>query len=94
MKTIDVADVSDWTARNRWIWSFLGVVILWAILSAVTSHVSFSSLSGVAISSSFLTLVALGQTRGRHDRRRQHRSFDRERHDAQRLRRADRGWRP
>ncbi len=62
MKTIDVADVSDWTARNRWIWSLLGVVILWAILSAVTSQVSLSSLSGVAITSSFLTLVALGQT--------------------------------
>jgi ribose transport system permease protein len=53
--------VSDWTIRNRWIWSLLGVLILWGLLSAVTSQLSLSSLSGVAISSSFLVLVALGQ---------------------------------
>ncbi|HEY1944998.1 MAG TPA: ABC transporter permease [Roseiarcus sp.] len=61
MKTPEVADLSDWAARNRWIWSMLGVVILWAILSAVTGQLSFSSLSGVAISSSFLAVVAIGQ---------------------------------
>lgn len=58
MKRIDLA---AWTARNRWIWSCLGVLLLWAILSALTNHLSFSSLSGVAISSAFLTLVAIGQ---------------------------------
>jgi ribose transport system permease protein len=36
-------------------------LILWGLLSAVTSQLSLSSLSGVAISSSFLVLVALGQ---------------------------------
>jgi ribose transport system permease protein len=51
----------DWANRNRWIWSLLGVLILWAILSAVTSQLSLSSLSGVAVTGSFLTLVALGQ---------------------------------
>jgi ribose transport system permease protein len=52
---------SDWLARNRWLWSFLGVLVLWAILSAVTSRFTLSSLSGVAVTGSFLTLVALGQ---------------------------------
>jgi ribose transport system permease protein len=61
MKTIGLPEISDWTTRNRWIWSLLGVLILWALLSAVTSQLSLSSLSGVAISSSFLVLVALGQ---------------------------------
>ena len=61
MKTFDLASLSDWTNRNRWIWSLLGVLILWALLSAATSQLSLSSLSGVAISSSFLALVALGQ---------------------------------
>jgi ribose transport system permease protein len=56
-----LSQLSDWMARNRWIWSLLGVLILWALLSAVTSQLSVSSLSGVAISSSFLALVALGQ---------------------------------
>jgi ribose transport system permease protein len=51
----------DWANRNRWIWSVLGVLILWGILSAVTSQLSLSSLSGVAVTGSFLTLVALGQ---------------------------------
>jgi ribose transport system permease protein len=61
MKTIDLARLSDWTTRNRWIWSLLGILILWALLSVATSQLSLSSLSGVAISSSFLVLVALGQ---------------------------------
>jgi ribose transport system permease protein len=61
MKTPALSEVSDWTNRNRWIWSLLGVLILWALLSAVTNQLSFSSLSGVAISSSFLVLAALGQ---------------------------------
>jgi ribose transport system permease protein len=61
MKALGLADISDWTNRNRWIWSLLGVLILWGLLSAVTSQLSLSSLSGVAASSSFLVLVALGQ---------------------------------
>lgn len=56
--------MSDWIARNRWIRSCLGVVALWAILSTVTSQFSLSSLSGVAVTGSFLTLVALGQMSG------------------------------
>jgi ribose transport system permease protein len=61
MRALDLPSISDWTNRNRWIWSLLGVLILWALLSAATSQLSLSSLSGVAISSSFLVLVALGQ---------------------------------
>lgn len=51
----------SWLDRNRWIWSLLGVLILWAALSIVTNRFSLHSLSGVAMSASFLTIVALGQ---------------------------------
>lgn len=51
----------EWANRNRWVWSLIGVVILWSLLSLLTSQFSLASLSGVAVSSSFLTLVALGQ---------------------------------
>ena len=61
MIKLALPDFSGWTNRNRWIWSLLGVLILWTVLSAVTSQLTLSSLSGVAISASFLTLVALGQ---------------------------------
>ena len=61
MKTLELSGIADWTNRNRWIWALLGVLILWALLSAASSQLSLSSLSGVAISSSFLVLVALGQ---------------------------------
>jgi ribose transport system permease protein len=39
---------SSWMAHNRWIWSLIGVLILWAILSVITDRVSLHSLSGVA----------------------------------------------
>jgi ribose transport system permease protein len=51
----------DWAQRNRWVWSLLGVLLLWLILSVITSHFSLHSLSGVAISASFLALAGLGQ---------------------------------
>ena len=56
-----IRDLSDWAARNRWIWSLLGVVLCGRSFRVLTNHLSLSSLSGVAISSSFLALVALGQ---------------------------------
>jgi ribose transport system permease protein len=52
---------AEWTRRNRWVWSLAGVLILWAVMSTVTDRFSLSSLSGVAVSASFLTIVALGQ---------------------------------
>ncbi len=61
MTRFNRAVVSDWANRNRWIWPLLGILILWALLSAVTSQLSLSSLSGVAISSAFLVLAGLGQ---------------------------------
>jgi ribose transport system permease protein len=61
MKPIGPSAISAWAGRNRWIWSLVGVTILWALLSLATSQFSLSSLSGVAISSSFLVLVGLGQ---------------------------------
>ncbi len=30
--------LGDWTGRNRWIWPAAGVLILWAVLSIVTSR--------------------------------------------------------
>lgn len=53
--------LSLWIARNRWIWSLAGVLVLWSILSIITDRVSLHSLSGVATSASFLVLAALGQ---------------------------------
>jgi ribose transport system permease protein len=47
--------------HHRWIWSLIGVLVLWVILSLVTSRFSLQSLSGVAVSASFLTIAALGQ---------------------------------
>jgi ribose transport system permease protein len=61
MNRLDFASLLDWTQRNRWIWSAAGVLVLWISLSLITSQFSLSSLSGVAVSSSFLILVALGQ---------------------------------
>lgn len=51
----------EWAQHNRWIWSLLGVLLIWLVLSVVTSHFSLHSLSGVAISASFLALAGLGQ---------------------------------
>lgn len=53
--------IREWTQRNRWVWALAGVLLLWAILSLVTSRFSLSSLTGVAMSSSFLVIAALGQ---------------------------------
>ncbi|TIU92840.1 MAG: ABC transporter permease, partial [Mesorhizobium sp.] len=50
-----------WAQRNRWIWSAIGVLILWLVLSVVTNRFSLSSLSGVILSASFLTVVGIGQ---------------------------------
>ncbi|TIR63304.1 MAG: ABC transporter permease, partial [Mesorhizobium sp.] len=33
-----------WAQRNRWIWSAIGVLILWLVLSVVTNRFSLSSL--------------------------------------------------
>jgi ribose transport system permease protein len=54
-------NLSHWVARNRWIWSLIGVIVLWGILSLITDRFSLHSLSGVATSASFLVLAALGQ---------------------------------
>ncbi|MBV9653056.1 MAG: ABC transporter permease [Acetobacteraceae bacterium] len=55
------ARISEFFGLNRWVWSLGGVLILWAILSVATSSFSLQSLSGVAVSASFLVIVALGQ---------------------------------
>ncbi len=51
----------SWLRAHRWSWAGLGVLLLWAALSVLTSRFSLTSLSGVAISASFLTIVAIGQ---------------------------------
>ena len=50
-----------WLRTHRWSWAGIGVLLLWAALSVLTSRFSLASLSGVAISASFLTIVAIGQ---------------------------------
>ncbi len=52
---------AGWSERNRWIWSALGVALLWLVLAAATARLTLESLSGVAQSASFLVLPALGQ---------------------------------
>ncbi len=51
----------DYAQANRWIWTALGVVILWVILSLVSGRWSVASLSGIVLSASFLTVISLGQ---------------------------------
>jgi ribose transport system permease protein len=55
------ADAARFLARNRWVWAALGVLVLWVALSLLTERVSLHSLSGVAASSAFLLIAALGQ---------------------------------
>jgi len=55
------AEVTRLLARNRWVWSALGVLVLWATLSLLTERVSLHALSGVAASAAFLLIAALGQ---------------------------------
>ncbi|MBP0438279.1 ABC transporter permease [Tianweitania sediminis] len=47
--------------RRRWIWPLLGILILWGALTVLTARFSIYSLTGVAVSASFLLLPALGQ---------------------------------
>jgi ribose transport system permease protein len=61
MAQVGQFNLLEWAQRNRWVWSLLGVVLIWFILSVITSHFSLHSLSGVAISASFLALAGLGQ---------------------------------
>lgn len=49
------------TQTRRWIWPALGVLLLWIALTVLTARFSLHSLSGVAISASFLLMPALGQ---------------------------------
>ncbi len=76
----------EWLERNRWVWSFLGVLVLWAILSIATSRFSLHSLSGVAASASFLDAGRARPDAGGDDGSRQYRSLHRQRADAERLR--------
>ena len=53
--------LGDWAQANRWIWSAVGVLLIWAMLSLLTNRFSLQSLTGVLTSASFLTIVGLGQ---------------------------------
>lgn len=55
------ADLSRLAGRHRWVWSALGVALLWLGLSLLTQRVSLHALSGVATSAAFLLVAALGQ---------------------------------
>ena len=46
---------------NRWVWAALAVALFWLLLAAVSGRWSVASLSGIVLSASFLTCVALGQ---------------------------------
>jgi ribose transport system permease protein len=51
----------SWAHSNRWIWSALAVLLLWAVLSVVTNRFSVASLSGILLSASFLSIAGIGQ---------------------------------
>ncbi len=51
----------NWMRRRRWIWSAVGIVLLWLALSITTARFSLQNLSGVVSSAAFLAVVALGQ---------------------------------
>lgn len=53
--------LADFAQRNRWIWAAVAVLLFWIVLSAVSGRWSLGSLSGIVLSASFLTCVALGQ---------------------------------
>jgi ribose transport system permease protein len=53
--------ISRYLRANRWVWSAIAVVMLWFALAVVTGRWSFSSLSGIVLSASFLALIGLGQ---------------------------------
>ncbi|MEJ8473807.1 ABC transporter permease [Roseibium algae] len=55
------SDFGFWAQKNRWIWAALGVVLLWLTLSIITNRFSLSSLSGIVLSASFLTIIGIGQ---------------------------------
>ncbi len=50
-----------WLRTHRWAFAGVGVLVLWAMLSVATARFSLNSLSGVAVSASFLAVVAIGQ---------------------------------
>ncbi|TPL73491.1 ABC transporter permease [Mesorhizobium sp. B2-3-15] len=56
-----LAAFSLWAQKNRWVWPAIGVLVLWLVLSIVTNRFSLSSLSGIILSASFLTVVGIGQ---------------------------------
>lgn len=54
-------DLASYMQKNPWAWSAAAVVLIWLILSATTGRYSLSTLSGIVLSASFLTLVGIGQ---------------------------------
>lgn len=53
--------MADLLARHRWLPAAVGVLLLWACLAFLTERISLHSLSGVATSAAFLTILAIGQ---------------------------------
>ena len=54
-------DFAVWAQKNPWSWSAIAVLLVWLILSVVTSRFSIASLSGIVLSASFLTVIGIGQ---------------------------------
>ena len=50
-----------WAQAHRWVWSAVGLIVVWIVLSIVTNRFSVASLSGILLSASFLSIVGLGQ---------------------------------
>jgi ribose transport system permease protein len=47
--------------EQPWIWAFLGIIVLWVLLSVGARQVSLGNLSGIMASAALLCIVAIGQ---------------------------------
>lgn len=54
-------NVRRFLARNVWIWSVIGSLLLWMVISILTKNLSLQMLAGSATLASFLVLMSLGQ---------------------------------
>lgn len=54
-------NIRTWTTKNVWVWSFLGSILLWLIIGALSSGVSLTTLFLNATLASFIFLLGLGE---------------------------------
>lgn len=53
---------SVWLGKSKWIWSLVGILLIWTAISAISGSVSIDTLLSNITLASFLAIAALGQT--------------------------------